>query len=585
MAPELYDEVYDERVDVYALGMCVLEMVTSRAPYSECANAAQIFRKVTSGVPPAALERVTYAPLKDFIRCAIAPATSRPTSLALRGNAFLEDAPADAGVGALVAPDEEEGGAPPPAVVDKPLSGAMVREWDVRRRESVLVAAPAAAASSVPLPTGASGTEGAAGADDAAAAAAAGPEVGPDAAATPVAGDGAARAERTYERTYDAKAMLSFGLTCIAGVRRQAPSSDVLDVFLRTESANVEFEFDASTYGVDECAAAVAEHVGQSVEGCRDFLVKACEAMGVRPAAPDELIRGASATEFAAVLAGTPGHTRGLSSGSDTLGLGRSFARGVSATSAGAAARQGVSASSGVQVPGTPALPESPAVAAPGAEGVDGAAPTAGTAAHEDTGAGADAVGGGPAVPPAAGGGAERTGVDPHRTAVPTVDAPADPMADATGAMARAARAMDEGAAAAAASGAALRLPAADASTGSGAADASTGSGAADASTGSGTEEGGAVPTLAAVAPSPAVDARPVEELRKRQAELVALRNTAREKQVSLVACLTAMCVPAGGARGACAPVGTASLTRAALCTEPRTSQIWRTIWKSSSRW
>ena len=47
MAPELYDELYDQKVDVYAFGMCVLEMVTGEYPYSECLNAAQIYRKVT----------------------------------------------------------------------------------------------------------------------------------------------------------------------------------------------------------------------------------------------------------------------------------------------------------------------------------------------------------------------------------------------------------------------------------------------------------------------------------------------------------------------------------------------------------
>ena len=38
MAPELYDELYDEKVDIYAFGMCVLEMVTSEYPYSEYAT-------------------------------------------------------------------------------------------------------------------------------------------------------------------------------------------------------------------------------------------------------------------------------------------------------------------------------------------------------------------------------------------------------------------------------------------------------------------------------------------------------------------------------------------------------------------
>lgn len=48
MAPEMYEEKYDEAVDVYAFGMCMLEMATSEYPYSECQNAAQIYRKVTS---------------------------------------------------------------------------------------------------------------------------------------------------------------------------------------------------------------------------------------------------------------------------------------------------------------------------------------------------------------------------------------------------------------------------------------------------------------------------------------------------------------------------------------------------------
>ena len=48
MAPEMYEEHYDESVDVYAFGMCMLEMATSEYPYKECSNAAQIYRRVTS---------------------------------------------------------------------------------------------------------------------------------------------------------------------------------------------------------------------------------------------------------------------------------------------------------------------------------------------------------------------------------------------------------------------------------------------------------------------------------------------------------------------------------------------------------
>lgn len=48
MAPEMYEEQYDESVDIYAFGMCLLEMVTGEYPYSECQYPAQIYRKVTS---------------------------------------------------------------------------------------------------------------------------------------------------------------------------------------------------------------------------------------------------------------------------------------------------------------------------------------------------------------------------------------------------------------------------------------------------------------------------------------------------------------------------------------------------------
>ncbi|KNC69954.1 hypothetical protein SARC_17525, partial [Sphaeroforma arctica JP610] len=45
MAPEMYEEKYTEKVDIYAFGMCVLEMFTREYPYSECTNAAQIYKK------------------------------------------------------------------------------------------------------------------------------------------------------------------------------------------------------------------------------------------------------------------------------------------------------------------------------------------------------------------------------------------------------------------------------------------------------------------------------------------------------------------------------------------------------------
>jgi serine/threonine protein kinase len=59
MAPELYEEEYNELVDVYSFGMCILEMITCEYPYSECKNPAQIYKKVTS-VSLQALEFIEF---------------------------------------------------------------------------------------------------------------------------------------------------------------------------------------------------------------------------------------------------------------------------------------------------------------------------------------------------------------------------------------------------------------------------------------------------------------------------------------------------------------------------------------------
>ncbi|XP_055337809.1 serine/threonine-protein kinase WNK1-like [Paramacrobiotus metropolitanus] len=70
MAPEMYEEQYDEAIDVYAFGMCMLEMATSEYPYNECLNAGQIYRRVTAGVRPAAFEKIEEPEIKEIIdRC------------------------------------------------------------------------------------------------------------------------------------------------------------------------------------------------------------------------------------------------------------------------------------------------------------------------------------------------------------------------------------------------------------------------------------------------------------------------------------------------------------------------------------
>lgn len=89
MAPEMYDEEYDERVDVYAFGMCMLEMLTVEYPYSECTNPAQIYKKVTAGRLPDAFYRVDDDDARRFIGRCLVPAANRPSAAELLLDPFL----------------------------------------------------------------------------------------------------------------------------------------------------------------------------------------------------------------------------------------------------------------------------------------------------------------------------------------------------------------------------------------------------------------------------------------------------------------------------------------------------------------
>lgn len=91
MAPELYEENYNELVDIYSFGMCLLEMVTLEIPYGECDSIAKIYKKVTSGVKPRALNKVTDGELKAFIEKCIGQPRKRPSASDLLKDPFFHD--------------------------------------------------------------------------------------------------------------------------------------------------------------------------------------------------------------------------------------------------------------------------------------------------------------------------------------------------------------------------------------------------------------------------------------------------------------------------------------------------------------
>ncbi|PHT75170.1 hypothetical protein T459_18692 [Capsicum annuum] len=89
-APEFYEEEYNELVDIYSFGMCMLELVTFEDPYSEYKNPAQIFKKVSSGVKPASLGKVTDPQIKAFIEKCLVPAPLRLPAKDLLKDPFLQ---------------------------------------------------------------------------------------------------------------------------------------------------------------------------------------------------------------------------------------------------------------------------------------------------------------------------------------------------------------------------------------------------------------------------------------------------------------------------------------------------------------
>ncbi|PIN19827.1 Serine/threonine protein kinase [Handroanthus impetiginosus] len=90
MAPEVYEEEYNELVDIYSFGMCILEMVTFEYPYSECTHPAQIYKKVISGKKPDSLYRVKDPEVRTFVEKCLAMVSNRLSAWELLNDPFLQ---------------------------------------------------------------------------------------------------------------------------------------------------------------------------------------------------------------------------------------------------------------------------------------------------------------------------------------------------------------------------------------------------------------------------------------------------------------------------------------------------------------
>jgi WNK lysine deficient protein kinase len=90
MPPEIYEEDYDNKVDIYAFGMCILEMLTNEIPYSECNNIMQIYKKVSNRIMPLSLNKIDSPDFKELITLLLGPKDLRPSvDELLNNNIFL----------------------------------------------------------------------------------------------------------------------------------------------------------------------------------------------------------------------------------------------------------------------------------------------------------------------------------------------------------------------------------------------------------------------------------------------------------------------------------------------------------------
>ena len=95
MAPEIYNELYNKKIDIYSFGMCMLEMITKKSPYEECNNFPDIWKTVKSQIKPKILNKIKNKNIKNIINKCIDNENQRPCIDELLNNKFWDDSPDD----------------------------------------------------------------------------------------------------------------------------------------------------------------------------------------------------------------------------------------------------------------------------------------------------------------------------------------------------------------------------------------------------------------------------------------------------------------------------------------------------------
>ncbi|CAF3565709.1 unnamed protein product [Adineta steineri] len=93
MAPEMFDEKYDELVDIYSFGLCMLEMITGEYPYIECKGPTAVIKRITNGLKPDCYFKVESEDVREVIDCCIRTKKEERLSVQdlLQHSFFLDD--------------------------------------------------------------------------------------------------------------------------------------------------------------------------------------------------------------------------------------------------------------------------------------------------------------------------------------------------------------------------------------------------------------------------------------------------------------------------------------------------------------
>ena len=93
MAPEMFAEggTYGTKIDIYAAGMVLIEILTQEYPYMECNSTPQVMKAIIEGTEPKVMELIQYDPALEFINaCRMIDPERRPSATELlKSNNFI----------------------------------------------------------------------------------------------------------------------------------------------------------------------------------------------------------------------------------------------------------------------------------------------------------------------------------------------------------------------------------------------------------------------------------------------------------------------------------------------------------------